>query len=312
MAHPISRGKFIRSGSTLLGLAWAGIPFDLAGLRKREPHLSFSTLGCPDWTFAQTLDFAVQHGYTGVELRGIHRQLDLTQCPELNSAAHILATRKQVEEKGLSIVDLCSSVELHSADETLWQRHLDEGKRTIDLAQQLHCPFVRVFPNLLPKDQPKEASLDRIAKRLLDLGDHARGSKVSVLMETHGDLVETALLKQVMESAKHPNTGLVWDFYNMWSVTKEPPAQVYDQLKPYIRHAHIKDGITVDGKERLTLMGKGEAPVFEAVQALSRGGYKGYYSFEWEKWWHPEIEAPEIAIGEYPDVMRSYFKRLKD
>ena len=26
-------------------------------------------------------------------------------------------------------------------------------------------------------------------------------------------------------------------------------------------------------------------------------GYKGYYSFEWEKLWHPEIAEPGNSLG---------------
>ena len=55
---------------------------------------------------------------------------------------------------------------------------------------------------------------------------------------------------------------------------------------------------------------QGEVPIFEAIDALQKGGYKGYYSFEWEKLWHPEIAAPEIAIADYPVAMKKHFKGL--
>jgi len=42
------------------------------------------------------------------------------------------------------------------------------------------------------------------------------------------------------------------------------------------------------------------------VKVLAAGGYRGYYCFEWEKRWHPEIEEPEIAIPHYAKVMRQY------
>ena len=64
----------------------------------------------------------------------------------------------------------------------------------------------------------------------------------------------------------------------------------------------------VDGKIQYAFLGKGEVPIFQAIDALSKGGYKGYYSFEWEKLWHPEIEAPELAIADYANTMRAYFK----
>ena len=49
-------------------------------------------------------------------------------------------------------------------------------------------------------------------------------------------------------------------------------------------------------------------PIFEAIDLLRKGGYKGYYSFEWEKLWHPEIEAPELAIADYAQAMKDHFK----
>ena len=34
-------------------------------------------------------------------------------------------------------------------------------------------------------------------------------------------------------------------------------------------------------------------------------GYQGYYSLEWEKTWHPELEEPEIAFPAYVDWMHN-------
>ena len=83
---------------------------------------------------------------------------------------------------------------------------------------------------------------------------------------------------------------------------------MYKKLKKYIRHTHIKDAKLVDGKPQYTLLGQGEVPIFEAIDLLSKGGYKGYYSFEWEKLWHPEMEEPEIALADYPIAMKKHFK----
>jgi sugar phosphate isomerase/epimerase len=213
-----------------------------------------------------------------------------------------------MEEKNLRFVDLGSSCTLHFAEATERKKNLDEGRRFIDLANDIKCPFIRVFPNNFTKDQDKNATMDLIARGLLELADHAKGSNVSVLMETHGDMVKSEDLEKIMHSAEHPNTGLVWDVANMWTVTKEPPAQVYERIKKYIRHTHIKDAKLVDGKINYVFLGRGEVPIFEAIDALSKEGYNGYYSFEWEKLWHPEIAAPELAIADYSKVMLAHFK----
>jgi hypothetical protein len=46
--------------------------------------------------------------------------------------------------------------------------------------------------------------------------------------------------------------------------------------------------------------------VKEQVKVLAAGGYKGFYCFEWEKKWHPEIEEPEVAFPHYTKVMAGY------
>ncbi len=283
-----SRRDFLKNSTALLGIAFAGFPVHL---NKELPLLSFSTLGCPDWSFPDIVKFAAANGYSGLELRGVLRQLDLVQCPEFSNPLKIASSLSMMQSNGLKFVDLGSSCELHHSAIAERQKNLDDGKKFIDLARQLQCPNVRVFPNDLPKDQDRNATIDLIVSGLLELGDYAKGSSVSVLMESHGALVYSDDLAHIMKAAEHPNVGLVWDVVNMWSITREPPQTVYDKLKKYIRHAHIKDANIVNGKDEYVLLGKGQTPIFEGIDALYNGGYKGYYSFEWEKLWHPEIAA---------------------
>lgn len=320
----LSRRKFLKNSTALLGLTLTGaaglaaIPSGIlssttgpSGLTpsvaaKKLPPLSFSTLGCPDWTFPAIMDFARKNGYSGIEVRGIQRQMDLPKCPEFSSPDNIAATLRQMQDHGLKFVDLGSSAELHHADAATRQKQLDEARRFIDLAQQLHCPYIRVFPNRLPKDQDQHATIALITRGLQELGEYARNSDVTVLMETHGDLVQSDLVEQIMQGVTSRNVGLIWDIYNMWSVTSEPPAQVYPKLKKYIRHTHIKDG----KNGQYLFLGQGNSPIFEAIGLLYSGGYKGYYSFEWEKLWHPEIADPELALADYPKKMKEFFEKL--
>ncbi len=122
---------------------------------------------------------------------------------------------KMVKDKGLTIINLGSSAALHHGDATERQHQLDEAKRFIDLAQQLQCPYVRVFANNFPRNQEKGATMDLIIKGLLGLGDYAKGSTVTVLMETNGDVVQSEDLKRIIESAAHLQVGLLWDPVNM-------------------------------------------------------------------------------------------------
>jgi sugar phosphate isomerase/epimerase len=301
---PTTRKEFLQTSAMLLAAAYAGKNFNF---KKEKYPLAFTTLGCPDWDFAKITDFAVKHDYSGIELRGLKRQLDLPKCPEFSSEKSRQATMKIMTEKKLKFVDLGSSCTLHFSDGAEREKNLVDGKVFIDLAQQINCPYVRVYPNLLPKDQDKDRTMEFISRGLTDLGAYAKASGVKVLMETHGDLVWTHDIDKIMQDADHPNVGLVWDITNMWTITKEPPSEVYRILKRYIHHTHIKDAKLVDGKVQYVRLGQGEVPLTEAINALVRGGYKGYYSFEWEKLWHPELEDPETALAYYPVAMKKYF-----
>lgn len=303
--NSLSRRYFFKTATGLIGIAVIGSSFNY---KRKIPLLSFSTLGCPDWDFKTIVNFAAKNEYNGIEIRGIQRELYLPDCPEFNSEKNIIASRKLVEDHGLKIVGLGSSAAMHLSAGVERNKNLEEAKRFIDLAQQLDCPYVRVFPNNFPKDKDKNATIDLIADGLLKLGDYAKESKVKVLLESHGSVVHSNDLKTILSSSKHSHVGMVWDIVNMWSVTGESPASVYDMLKDYIRHVHIKDMKLVDGNINYTFLGKGETPIFEAIDILDKNGYNGYYSFEWEKMWHPELEAPEIALADYPKAMKQHFQ----
>ena len=219
-----NRREFLKQSTTLLGLS----TLDFAAPIK--PLLSFSTLGCPAWTFAQVLQHASANRYDGIEIRGIKGDLDLPNNP-LFSASNIASTRREAEDKKLKIVNLGSSANMHFIDAKKRQSNLDDAKKYIELAHQLNCPFIRVFPNDLPKNQDEKATVDAIIRALQELGDFAKSSGVKVLLESHGKVIKSNMLLHIMQEANQANVGLVWDFFNMWSVTKEAPAEMYNQVK---------------------------------------------------------------------------------
>lgn len=299
-----SRKEFLKNSAILLAATLAGSSFDT---RKYRPLLSFSTLGCPDWTFPQIISFAAKNGYKGIEIRGILREMDLTKS-EIFQKNQIQSTLALMKDHGLRFVGLGSSAKLQFAQGAERVKNLDEAKRFIDLAAQIKCPYIRVFPDKFSKENGKESTIALIIEGLISLSEYARNTSVGILIETHGDLVWSEDIKRVMQLVNQNNVGIIWDFSNMWTVTKESPIDMFQQLQPYIRHTHIKDAKIGTDKLHYTLLGKGDVPIFDAVDLLAKNQYKGFYSFEWEKLWHPEIEEPELALADYPIVMKRRFK----
>jgi sugar phosphate isomerase/epimerase len=47
----------------------------------------------------------------------------------------------------------------------------------------------------------------------------------------------------------------------------------------------------------------------DVIAVLRAMGFAGYVSFEWEKYWHPEIEEPEIALADFAEATRNCRER---
>jgi sugar phosphate isomerase/epimerase len=127
------------------------------------------------------------------------------------------------------------------------------------------------------------------------------------LIESHGDFTDSPSLREILEKSNSPHVGLLWDAHHTFVTGKEDPAVTLRQLGKYIRHTHLKDS-RVDGDQiHYVLTGRGRVPIGQQVQVLRNSGYQGYYSFEWEKVWHPELEEPEVAFADFARVISQYF-----
>src|SRR5437899_2889715 len=269
--------------------------------------LGFSTLGCPAWTWPQILDFAAAHGYVAVELRGLQATMDLSQAPEL-APGRLEEAKRQLAGHGLSVSDLGASAQMHEMDPTKHAAQLAEARRFIDLAQALGAPYVRVFGNNYVKDVPRADMLAHIARGLRELGDYAQPKGVTVLIESHGDFTDSPSLLELLRQADSPAVQLLWDAHHTFVSGKEQPEDTVRQLGRYIRHTHLKDSVAAGNDRRYVLTGTGDVPVKRQIAALAKIGYRGFYSFEWEKRWHPEIEEGGVAIAQYAKVAAEYLR----
>lgn len=260
-----------------------------------EMKLSFTTLACPAWPWQEILDRAAATGYGGVEVRGILGEMDNGKLPPFRDE-NIAGTRSALSSRGLCIPCLDTSCTLlsPSAEETM-----RDAKASIDIAGKLGMPFIRVFGDRIPGGMREEDAVAAVSGGLQALAEYAEGKGVAVLLETHGDFAGSRLALAVFDRVKSPAAGLLWDIANPYAFG-ETVETTWARLGRLVRHTHIKD---VGEGMVPCLPGRGRVPVGEAVRLLRDAGYGGWLSFEWEKQWHPDIEAPEIALPHFMDYM---------
>ena len=274
--------------------------------------IAFSTLGCPAWDLSKILDFAEEYGFAAIELRGLEGDLDLPSHPAF-APQTIEETKRRIAAHKLQIACVSSSTNTGDPNPDKRAKGLADARRFIDLAASLGAPYVRVFGQSSDSSNPVPPNTDlkkRVAAGLHELGDYAGARNVTVLIESHDDFTSAAVLQEVLKSADSRHAGLLWDAFHTFATSDESPEVTVNALHPWIRHTHLKDAVGSGPNRKYVLTGRGNIPVRRQVQVLHASGYKGFYCFEWEKVWHPELEEPEIAIADYARVIRGYFADL--
>jgi sugar phosphate isomerase/epimerase len=271
---------------------------------KRYP-IAFSTLGCPAWSWKTIVEQADQLGYAALELRGVAGEMELTKVPEL-TGTRMAATKKDLAALGIVISDLGASARMHEKDPATRQAQLDEGRRFIDLAHALEVKYVRMFGDKFPAGEPRDDVMKRVIEGFQQMAAHAKAAGVVVLQESHGDFTKSKDLAAIQTGVNSDGFALLWDAHHTFVAAGEAPADTYAALGRYVRHTHLKDSKPAGADRRYVLTGTGEVPVKTQVSVLAKAGYTGYYCFEWEKKWHPEIEEPEVAFPHYARTMAEY------
>jgi sugar phosphate isomerase/epimerase len=263
--------------------------------------ISFSTLGCPNWSFDEIVLRASQFGYDGVAFRGLGGELDLTKIPEFFPPARA-NTRRRLKEAGLATSMVLTSAAMMIDDAEKLEASLRLGQGHIDIASDLECPYIRVFGGQMPLGISHAAAVQRAGDRLHRLGDYATPRGVYVLIETHDDWVVTSRLRRAVEAADHPNVGVLWDVHHPVRIAGESVAQAWENIGRWVRCVDFKDSVT-DFEARLgyryVQIGDGEIPLKDALQILMAAGFDGWLTFEWEKVWHPNLSDPSVAFPEF-------------
>lgn len=264
--------------------------------------LAFSTLGCPNYDAGEVIALAQASGFAGVEIRHLRGTVDLPSLPEFSTAL-IGETRKRFDDAGVAVVGINSGVRMTSLDPQERRRQLASARANAAIAQGLGAGFLRVFGGPIPKDQDREQTLDAIALGLAEVAELTAAHGVTAVLETHDDFSTSASIQDLYARGAGDQLAVLWDTLHSYR-HGETGDFTWSRLGDRIRHVHLKDArtATADGFD-FALTGEGSIPIGSFLETLRRGGYGGYVSFEWEKAWHPEIEAPEIAIPHFARFM---------
>ena len=265
--------------------------------------LAFSTLGCPNWELEQIAQAARTYGYQAVELRAIGGDLNLLKRPEFQPRV-MEATSRWLADQGLRICCVDTSCTFDSRDADERTKQIEVALEYAELAAALGGSLIRIFPDKIQSGATRIETRDNIAACLRAVAERAPEG-VRIGLETHGDFARGQTASEIMRLADNSRVVLIWDVANSLAAG-DSIAGAARAVAPHLAHVHLRDARAVKGQEHWlpVLVGRGSVSFADAVNALRDLKYDGYVSFEWEKYWHPEIEEPEVALPDFVKAMK--------
>ncbi|HYF49644.1 MAG TPA: sugar phosphate isomerase/epimerase family protein [Planctomycetota bacterium] len=273
--------------------------------------LSFTTLGCPDWSLEQIAKNAQAFGYEGVELRthsdGNHFSPDA-------SAGEAKKVAEMFRAHGAPVFSVMGYTRFAFLDQAEVAKNQELMRKLIGVAEAMGAKYIRTFAGNLPKGADIEAMTETVASAIRPLAREAASRGVKLAMETHDDWCGSARLKKLSGMIGEPNGfGLVYDIFNCIHAGIEKWEDTYAALKPQILYCHLKDGWFSEDHKKHTYVpiGAGDLPLHAVVKKLKADGFNSYFSFEWEKKWHPELEPPERIFPQFTHKMKRVWNGIE-
>ncbi|MDR1570312.1 MAG: sugar phosphate isomerase/epimerase [Oscillospiraceae bacterium] len=269
-------------------------------------RVSFSTLGCPRWSWQDICATARDLGYDGVEVRGVGSDLSAPSIPQF-SQDQIPATLKGLERMRLTIPCLASECCLHLRETA--ERTARAVDAYIELASALGVPYIRVMGASAVPQPMGGVDAGFVREQAQKFGEIAQKRGVTLLIETHGVWANSEKLAKLLDDIDSDAVQALWDIHHPYRFYGERPRVTYENLGKRIRHTHLKDSVAEGDRFRYAMPGFGDVPFEEAVGLLADQGYEGFYSLEWVKRWDLTLEEPGIVFAHTINLMRSLQER---
>ena len=268
--------------------------------------ISFTTLACPNWDLDTIVERAVEYGFDAVDFRGTKAGLDIALQSEFTEGLERTADR--IRASGLIVSGVSSSLGICDAER--FEANIEEARRTILVARGLGARQVRVFGNG-DLAQGRDALIDQGVRCMEAVSALDGAEQIDWLLETHDNWIASAHCLSLVEAVGWDCFGLLWDIGHTTRFLSDSLESTYALIGPRTPCVHLKDARyepeeknAMEDGWRYVLPGEGNLPLDSAVRLLKSSDFDGWYVFEHEKRWHPDLDEPEVALPAFVNWIR--------
>ncbi len=161
-----------------------------------------------DWDLPTLIENCRKANFAGVELRTQHAH---GVEPTLSQAQR-KDVKRRFADSGVTCVGYGSNQEFHSPDPAEVRRNIEGTFELIKLCHDIGASGVKVKPNNLPDDVPREKTIAQIASAINEVGRYAKDYGQFIRVEVHGrKTAEIPVIKAIFDQITEDNVGTCWN-----------------------------------------------------------------------------------------------------
>lgn len=189
------------------------------------------------------------------------------------------------QQSGLSISGISGYCDFAQDERAALEAEIERLLASCRVAAALGAPIVRAFVGDAKPGRTYAQFQEHILWAFEQVAKRVEPLPVLVAVENHGRLANDGpLLAELVNRIGAANIRLTLDTGNFaWAGHDAAIVQAdFDAVAPYVRNAHIKDGVWVNGGFDFVPAGSGDLPLAQWLAHLVESGYQGPLISEFE------------------------------
>ncbi len=253
--------------------------------------ITFSTKHVNRASFLDVCRYAYDYGYAGFEIYDAIKERKQHHDSILRND-RVSDSKRKLVNRGLAVSALVYPYPIENDETTS-----DSILKYVDMARNSGVE------RIILRNEEKTSN-DVLAEKLTAAIKRAEEADIQILFETAGYLAETENVIDIINFFSSAVIGASWNVRETYFKAGESAETTIKSLGAYIKYARLGD--MNDGKT--VLIGEGELPVGNFLNALSSLNFDGYICVAWNE----EINDPDIVLTHFANYIGNLSREKKE
>ena len=205
-----SRRSFLQQ-SIVTGIGLTMVSPLSANVLKKESKMKLGLVTYQwgkDWDVPMLIANCEKTGFEAVELRTQHAHGVETSL----SASQRADVKKRFADSPVTCVGYGSNFDYHHVDQARVKENIEGTKEYVKLCHDIGATGIKVKPNGIPQEVPKEKTIAQIAASLNEVGQYAKDYGQEIRVEVHGrESQKLPNMKAVFDQVTEKNVKVCWN-----------------------------------------------------------------------------------------------------